>query len=263
MGRAPRGPATLRLGFLVRLGHAARGFVYVAMGALAGRAALFSRRSATGPAGALRWVFRERYGALVVAMVAGGLLADAVFRAVEAWTRRKRGFFSWIAPAGRSAGAALLAFTAIRVGQSLRREPDGALLREAAGWILRQSWGPRSLLAAGIVAGVVAVLEIAQGLTGRFRDRFRKKSMGRQQRAWTSRVMRAGLAAHGALVGVMAAYLFRAGMESNPRDVVGSGDALERIRKLPFGPGLLAAIGAGLVAYGLSQWILAVYRRAE
>jgi uncharacterized protein DUF1206 len=257
------GRVTRRLGFLVRLGHAARGFVYVAMGALAGRAALFSHRSAMGPAGALRWVFRERYGSVVVAWVAGGLIAEALFRAVEAWSRSRGGFFSWIAPAGRSVAAAVFAVTAIRVGQRLRRDSDGAFLRTAAAWVLRQDWGRRALLAGGIVAGIVAVVEIARAFTGRFRDSFRKKSMGRQQRAWTGRVMRAGSAAHGALVGVMAVYLFRAGVDSNPRDIVGSGGALERIRALPFGPGLLAAVGAGLVAFGLSQWILAIYRRPE
>lgn len=256
-----RVPATRRLGFLVRLGHAARGLVYLAVAFLAARAAIFSRRRAMGPAGALRWVFHERYGAAVVALVAGGLLADAVFRAVESWSRRKRSFLSWFSPAVRSAGAALLAWTAIRVARSLRREPDGVLLLRAAGWVLRQSWGPRGLIAAGAAAGIVAVLEIAQGITGRTRDSFRKNSMGRQQRTWSARVMRAGLMAHGALVAVMAWYLLRAGFDANPRDVVGPGDALQRIRGLPFGPGLLGGIAIGLAAYGVSQWVLAIYRR--
>ncbi|HET9794448.1 MAG TPA: DUF1206 domain-containing protein [Thermoanaerobaculia bacterium] len=254
-----RAPAARRLAFLGRLGDAARGLVYVAMGFLAARAALATRAgSAAGPDEALRWVIREPHGPLVVALVAGGLFADALFRAIDAFTRRS--VSGRIAAAARALGALLLGATALRVGRNVRRT-GAPVLRSAVSWLLDRSWGPRALVAAGAAAGIVALLEIVQGATGRLKDRLPKGALSRRPRRWAEAIARAGIAAHGALVGAIALYLVRAGTEADPRDVVDSGGALRRLERLPFGPGLLAAIAAGLVAYGLSRWVLAVYRR--
>jgi hypothetical protein len=86
--------------------------------------------------------------------------------------------------------------------------------------------------------------------------------MSRLQKTWASRVTRVGLVAHGTLIGVIATYLIRAGRQANARDVIDSGTALRRIASLPLGSGLVAGIAVGLVAYGLSEWVLAVYRKA-
>jgi hypothetical protein len=254
-----RAPAARRLAFLGRLGDAARGLVYVSMGFLAARAALAAGAgSAAGPDDALRWVVREPHGSLVVALVAGGLFADALFRAIDAFTRRSAS--GRIAAGARAAGAALLGATALRVGRRVRRT-GAPVLRSAVAWVLARPWGPRALIAAGAAAGIVALLEIVQATTGRLKDRFRKRALARQPRRWAEAIARAGIAAHGALVGMIAALLVRAGVEGDPRDVVDSGGALRRLERLPFGPWLLAAAAGGLVAYGLSQWVLAVYRR--
>jgi len=252
-------PAAQPFRFLGRLGDAARGLVYVSMGFLAARAAFATgARAATGPGGALRWVIREPHGPLVVALVAGGLFADAIFRAIDALTRRS--ITGRIAAAARATGAAILCLTALRVGRRIHRTGE-PVFRTAVAWVLARPWGPRAMIGAGAVAGIVALLEIAQAVTGRLRDRFRKRALGRQPHRWAEAIARVGIGAHGALVGVIGVFLARAGLEGNPRDVVGSGGALRQVRQLPFGPWLLAATAAGLVAYGLSQWVLAIYRR--
>jgi len=249
-----------RLRFLGRLGHFARGLVYLAMGYLALRAALATGAGrAAGPDDALRWVLGERHGPLLVALAAGGLFADALLRFVEAFTRRSPA--SRIASAARGAAALLLGATALRVEHHVRRSADGAVVRRSVAWLLGRSWGPRALVAAGAAAGVLALFEIAQGATGRLKERFRRRSMGRRQHEWAETVSRAGIAAHGALLGLIGWFLLRAGLEGDPRKVVDAGGALRRVERLPLGPGLLAAIAAGLAAYGLSQWLLVFYRR--
>ncbi len=241
------------------MGDAARGLVYFAMGFLAARAALAAGAgSAAGPDDALRWVLREPHGTLVVALAAAGLFADAIFRALEAFTRRTAA--GRIAAGARGAAAAALGFTALRVAQSVRRT-GASVVRSAVGWLLARSWGPRALVAAGAAAGVFALLEIVQGATGRLRERFRRRGMAREPRRWAERAARFGIAAHGALVGAIALFLVRAGVDANPREIADSGEALRRVERLPFGPGLLAALAAGLIAYGFSRGILALYRR--
>jgi len=248
------------LGFLARLGHAARGLVFLAMGTLAARAVLSARAVAAGSREALGALLREPYGFWIVSVIAGGFIADAIFRAIESFEPRRSLLFR-LGRWARAAGAAILGVTALQVGRQIRTPRGGDGLRRAALWILRQTWGPRALIAAGTVAGLIASIEIIRGTTGRFREGFRRKSMSRLQKTWASRVTRVGLAAHGALIGAIAVYLVRAGSEANARDVIDSGTALRRIAALPLGRGLVAGIAVGLVAYGLSEWVLALYRK--
>lgn len=248
--------AARRLVFLKRFGDLARGLVYVAIGITAARAAFTPGLRATGPGGALHAILRGPHGRIIVAAVAAGLFADAFFRAIEAVAGR--GFLFRVSRAARALGALALGWTALRVERIVRSRHDGNSFRDAVAWLLQRRWGPRALVAAGAVAAFVAVLEIVQAVSRRFRARFRRKDLPRFSRDWVERVMRFGLGAHGALVGVMAWYLWRAGIESNARDVADSGTALRRVQHLPFGTGLLAAIAVGLVAYGVSQWVLAI-----
>jgi hypothetical protein len=253
------GPAR-RLGFLARLGHAARGLVFLAMGALAARAVFSARAVAAGPREALVSLLREPHGLWLVSVIAGGFIADAIFRVIEGFGRHT--FLSRLGSWLRATGAAVLGVTALQVGRQIRAPRTGDGVRRAVLWILRHPWGPRALIAAGAVAGLAALIEIFQGVTGRFREGFRRKSMSRLQKTWASRVTRVGLVAHGTLIGVIATYLIRAGRQANARDVIDSGTALRRIASLPLGSGLVAGIAVGLVAYGLSEWVLAVYRKA-
>ena len=256
-----RASAARSLGFLARLGHAARGLVFVAMGVLAARAVVTARSVTAGSREALGALLREPHGSLIVAVVAGGLFADAIFRAVEGAGRRRSLLFR-LGRWARAAGAAILGVTALGVGRHLRTAGSADGARHAAQWVLRQTWGPRALILSGAIAGVIAAAEIFRGVTGRFREGYRRKSMSRFEKTWAGRVTRLGLAAHGAVVAVIAFYLVRAGLEIRARDVIDSGTALRRIASLPMGTGILAGIALGLAAYGLSEWILALYRKA-
>ena len=98
---------------------------------------------------------------------------------------------------------------------------------------------------------------MARALMGRLPADFTAAIMARGRKRWTSALARVGVFAHGAVVAVTGASVFRAGLEGNPRALSGMGAALRTIKGAENGPALFALVAAGLIAYGLSLFVLA------
>jgi len=259
---AERRPSAIRrFGVLARFGHFARGVVYLAMGIWTARAAIVSHARAVGPGEALKAVFGFRQGHVLVGLAAAGFFADAVFRLVQAMTERSRGIVRRVSFFLRGVASAALGTTAIQVYRNVRLQREGDFLRSQVAWVMAHPWGAKTIVAIGGIAGIAGAREILEGLTGRLRETFVKKTMGRHQKRWATRLARVGLAAHGVLVAATGFFLVRAGLAANPRSAVESGGALRRVGALPFGSALLAGLAVGLIAYGLSQWVFGFYRR--
>lgn len=231
------------------------------MGIWAGRAAIITHARALGPGGALRAVIGTGRGHILIGLIAAGFFADAAFRVIQAVSDRKKNGFRRVSFLVRGIGAAGLGVTALQIFRDVRPGNPQAFLRDALGWVLTHPWGPKVIVIAGAVAGIVGGREVLEGLTGRIREKFARHAMGKTQARWSLRLTRTGLAAHGTLIAVMGYFLVRSGLESNPRGAVEAGGALRRVGALPYGAALLAAIALGLLAYGASQWVFAVYRR--
>lgn len=256
-----RVPAGRRFGMLARLGHFARAVVYLAMGIWTARAAVFSHARAVGPGAALKAVLGGAEGRIFVGAVAFGFFADALFRLIQALSPRKRGILARLTFFIRGVGAAALGATAFQVYRNVRLQREGDFLREKLGWVMARPWGTKAIIAAGAIAGIAGLREIFQGATGRLRETFVKKRMGKLEKKWSIPVARVGLAAHGFLIAVMGFFLVRAGLAANPNGAVLTGGALRRVGLLPFGSAILAGLAVGLIAYGLSQLLFGFYRR--
>jgi Domain of Unknown Function (DUF1206) len=68
-----------------RIGHAATGIVYILVGALAVAASIDRRRHPSGPADALSDLRSTGFGAVATGIIAGGLIAHAVWQTLRAW----------------------------------------------------------------------------------------------------------------------------------------------------------------------------------
>jgi hypothetical protein len=69
---------------LARFGYAAKGVVYAVIGILALQLALGQGGEATGPEGALSTIGQQPFGRALLAIMAAGLLAYALWRLVQA-----------------------------------------------------------------------------------------------------------------------------------------------------------------------------------
>ncbi len=70
-------------------------------------------------------------------------------------------------------------------------------------------------------------------------------------------------AARGVVFGVIGVFLVQAALQTDSDEARCLGGALETLVRQPFGPYIIGAVALGLVAYSVSMFVMARYRRIE
>jgi len=251
---------------LARFGFAARALVYMLVGVLAAEAALGLRRKAADPRGALREMGRPSFGPVLLLVVGLGLLAYAVWRFTQAFLdldgkgRSLKGLLtrgSFLASGLVHAG---LALTAGSVAVGLRRGHSD-FVREWVARLMHEPYGRWLVAAVGLGVMATAAYQLYKAYAVIFERQLRLARMSAAQRRWARRILRAGLAARGVTFGVIGWFLLRAGLDMDPREARGMGQALRLLERQQHGEWLLGAVALGLTAYGLLSLLDARYRR--
>lgn len=255
---------------MARVGFVAKGVLYVTIGALAVMAALGQGGSAsTDKHEVLTKIYDAPFGRAMVAMLALGLAGYALWRIIEGIRD----------PEHRGKDAKGIA---LRTGSILGGLIHLALAGAAASLVLWQSgggkgegeqaehWSARALSYPGgvYVLWAVAGTLLAYGAYQLFRA-FKKDvdkhlhvhGLGDTGRKIIFGVSRFGIAARGIVFGTIGVLFATAARSHNPSESGGLADSMQRLVQLGKWP--FFAIAAGVVAYGLYQFICAKYRRIE
>ena len=252
-----------------RAGYAAKGVVYVLIGVLAALAAFSpgSNGQTTGSDGALRVLEQGPAGTALLALLALGLVGYVLWRFVQAfldpedvgeddwgWAKRALYFVSGVA-------YGLLAFTAVQMILGDGGGSGGNGTQSMTAKLLQQPFGPWLV---GLVAAGIAFRGLSQIWKAYKADFFEKIRYSKEISAGTVRkIGQVGLSARGIVFLILAWFLFKAAMQSNPQQAKGLEGILDTLAASSQGPWLLGAAGVGLVAYGFFQFIKARYRVIE
>jgi Domain of Unknown Function (DUF1206) len=242
--------------FLIRVGLAASGLVYVAMGVVSARVAFLGvRNREQGVPGALRLLLEQRFGARLLGAVVVGLIGIALVHAVEAATGR-RGVGARFGLAVNAIGYGALAWTSARLLFHLGR--GGSTERESIAWLLGVPGGATALELAGAAVIAGGVWEAYQGVRGNWSA---GRRLPRRLGGILSGVARFGLVARGVVLGALGWFLIRAAQESDPERARTFGGVLRSFSHTPLGPGFIGVVALGLAAYGVQLWALALLKR--
>lgn len=246
---------------IARLGYAAKGVVFALVGWIAIRAAM-AAGDAGGATEALASLTDERGGQLMLMVIAIGLLAHVIWRAVQALLDPEHAGTDAKRIAVRLFYAlsgviyASLAWTAWQLG---RGDPTGSENGQEI-WVARlleQPFGQWLVMLAGLGVigyGLHQLVKAARGDVNR-----RMRAGGLIDPHWLNLIGRIGVAARGLVFLPIGWFVFAAGREYRAEEAADLDEVLQM-----FGHGwLLAAVGAGFIAYGLNQIAKAVYRRIE
>ena len=255
-------PVALRR--IARTGFAARGVVYIAIGALAVLAALGQGGATTGPHGALREVFSQPFGSALLAALGVGLLAYALWRMIDAVrdvSGKGRGAKGIAIRTGK-AGSSLLhlgwavAALSLVIGSGGGGSDDAA----AQDWtarLLAQPSGRWLVAAIGIGLGVFALDHARRAWKATFLKHVEVERMSQRALEWLRAIGRCGLSARGITLGIAAGFLVLAAWRHDPTQARGLAGSLDVLWQQPFGPALLGVVATGVVAFGLYNLLLA------
>lgn len=246
---------------MVRAGYAANGVVHVLIGVIV-LAIAAGGGGESDQAGAFKAIADAPLGFAALWLLAAGLCALALWYVTEGilaegdgararWARRIR---EW----GKAVVYAALGVSAASVALGAR--PDGGQSADGASTtVLSLPGGPILLGIAGLGIGVVGGAYVWRGATRSFRDKLRMPSgaLGRL----VSVLGTAGCVAKGIALAIVGILALTAAVRVDPEAAGGLDQAISSLTALPFGPWIVALVGAGFIAYGAYCFLRARYAR--
>jgi hypothetical protein len=253
--------------WFARAGLLARAVVYLVLGGLVLQIGSSGHGSSQADAqGAFAEVGRQPAGTETLALLAAGLAAYAVWRFIEASSRRPQGqqISPWSRLGWYAAGGLYVALcvSVIRIiagsGSSQKAEQHPSSF---AADILRVPAGPAllGLIAAAVAAGGIGL--IAWGLRHDYAKELRTDQMTRRVRTVTRWSGMLGNTVRGIAVLLVASSLFLSAVSDDPARAKSLDTALYSLAGSPAGAALLVIVGAGFVSFGFHSVFEARFRR--
>lgn len=248
---------------LVRLGYFAKGVIYTLIGVLAMRVAFgMSGGRLTDPSGVLLQIVRQPFGFALLITLGIGIVAYAAYYVVEGiadlrhkgggwrgWGDRALTIFKAAVYGAIGIQALALAFLGDR--------PDGNPEAQAR-TALQIPLGAVLLVLIGLGVAIYGVSQLKLAWDGRFEEDI-DASWVRREARWVLPLGRVGTGSRAVILVLMGITLLRAGIRERPSDADGYREILVTIFSI--NPWLLAAMGAGLLCFGLYQLCHARYAK--
>ena len=248
---------------LARAGFVARGIVYGIIGVLALDVAVGHGGKLTNQQGALRAVEEQRFGNVLLTLLAIGLGGYSLWRLFRAILGHgpegaDRGL-DRLGALGSGIVYAVMCMIAIQllVGSS---GVTGSAEKTASGAF---SWpGGRWLVGiAGLVLIGVGVYQLIRGVRRKFLDDSKTEEMSPSTKTWITWIGTVGHVARAVVFGLVGVFLVKAAAEYSAKEAIGIDGALAKLYNQAYGPWLLGAVAAGLVAFAIFSLSEARYRR--
>lgn len=247
---------------LARFGYAAKGVVYLIIGALAALAAFHKGGRTTDSRGALAEILSQPFGKFLLGAVAVGLIGYALWRFVQSVKNTEnKGAATRVGYAVIGVLYSGLAFSAVKMVFGSGGENGGDASQEWTAVLMAQPFGRWLVAAIGLGFIGFGGYQFYKAFTAQFRENLMTEKMSRRAQSFALRTGQFGLSARGVVFGIIGFFLILAARRSDPSEVQGLGGALRALEQQTFAPWLFAVVALGLIAYGFYMFVLAKYRR--
>jgi len=249
-----------------RFGYAARGFVYLTIGAVAFMAAIELVPQAEGSLDAMKAWSEWPLGFVLLWITGLGLYGFAGWRVLQSVfdaDRQGTSMKAILTRIGQAISGAVYGslgysvFGALDTLEDLA-EPDSQGSEQAAAeQALAMPGGELVIIAVGVFVFAAGVANIVKAIRGKLDERLVCEDRLSEAAGLIGRI---GYGARGVAFLTAGTMLARAGLRARAEEAAGLGDALQALERAPMGSPLLVLVALGLVAFGLFALLEGRYR---
>jgi hypothetical protein len=249
-----------------RAGYAAKGIVYVVMGALAAKAALGAGGRTTDTRGAIGVIGEGPMGKIALVAIGVGLIGYMLWRLIAAVTDAEgegdeaTKLVVRATQAVRGMAYGVLGAQALRALDGDDVGSQGAAARHWTARLLDMPFGRALVVAAGIGVLGYAAYQVYRACSDKAKKHLDLFEAGPTQATWIVRSGRFGIAARAVVFAMIGVFLVRAGMQKDSGEAGGIAQSLQALGAASYGRLVLALVAFGLIAYGVYQLATARYR---
>jgi hypothetical protein len=260
---AERAARSSTVGYIGRVGHAARGLLYAILGLLAIAVPLGFRNRTPDREGAFRVVAEQPLGEVLLFLLALGLAGYAIWRLSQGFFAREQesgGRPSALKRVGYIALGLFYAFTAgLAVVLALGLAKPKGNEKEETAMLLDWPLGRYAVALVGLGLIVAGLVNLYRSLSTKFREYLREHELSKTARDWMIAVGVAGHLARAVVFALVGVFVLRAAIQYDATEAVGLDGALAKLAHQPYGGALLGAVALGLLAYSAFCFIQARY----
>lgn len=244
--------------WLVHLGFAARGVVYLLLGYLF-LAGTGQSQAEDGPQGVFDYLQQVPGGTPILYLCALGLIGYALYRLsslifdAENYGRDKKGIAQRVGHGASGLAHLVLAYTAFQFAQGKQQSSGGGGgAQEATGTILSMEFGSIVIGILGLCFLAAALAQAKKAITGEFMQRVSPSAPG-----FTKIIGRAGFAARTVVFAVISWSFVESAWLSSSSQVKTLGEAVSSLRDDGV---LFTLVAIGLLLFGVFSLVMARYR---
>lgn len=251
----------------VRAGLVAYGLVHLIVGGLALQLAFGERSGSASSTGAMHALAEQPFGAVLVWLVAAGMLLLVGWRVLEAWQGREQQHGAEkVRKQALSLGKAVLygalGFSAAKVaygdtvggggggGGGAGGGGGGGSTDDLTAQVMQLPAGPWIVGLVGLAVVGYGGSYVRRGWTEAFLEHLDGEGRGGESGRAYRILGKVGHLAKGVAIAVIGALFVFAAVTHDATKSAGLDQALQEIASQPFGQGLLAAVGIGIACYG-------------
>lgn len=246
---------------VMRTGYAGRGLVYAVVAGFS-LYAIWHGGQAQGTSSALKNLETTALGGLALALIVLGMVAYAVWRFVDSFYDLEA-YGSGGKGAIARTGMIVTGLTHLAIGVaafsllvSSGGGEGGSSITKAVDAVMGWPGGRWIVMAAGLVVIAAGIYYIHKGWKEKYRQHLRANHFTTN---WNW-LLKAGLIAQGVVIGIIGLLLLYAGLQHDPQQAGGVGEAFSWLTGQPYGQVLVAIICVGLLGFAVFCFVNAAYR---